>query len=69
LIKNGSLNIDMKDEITRDTLVARDGEVISQRIRDLLGIGPVPPPKRKALPKAPSADDEYELEEPQDTPQ
>ena len=64
LVKNGSLNIDMDDEITRDTLVARDGQVISQRIRDLLGIGPVPPPP-KPPPREPSEGDDYELEEPE----
>ena len=38
LVKDGKLHIDMSDEIARDTLVARDGEVTHPRIRQLLGL-------------------------------
>lgn len=64
--KEGALNIDLQDEITRETLIAQDGQVVSQRIRDLLGIGPVPPPSEPepAADEA-SQDDEYQLEDPQ----
>jgi hypothetical protein len=30
--------IDMADEITRETLVCRDGEVVQPRVRQLLGL-------------------------------
>jgi NAD(P) transhydrogenase subunit alpha len=30
--------IDMADEITRETLVCRDGEVLQPRVRQLLGL-------------------------------
>jgi hypothetical protein len=38
-VKNGELNIDMGDEITRDSLITRDGEVVNARIQALLGAG------------------------------
>ena len=36
LVKNGKLEINVGDEITRDTLITHDGEVVHTRIRDLL---------------------------------
>jgi proton-translocating NAD(P)+ transhydrogenase subunit alpha len=39
LTKEGALNIDLNDEITRETLVARDGEVVNPRVQTLLGVG------------------------------
>jgi NAD(P) transhydrogenase subunit alpha len=38
--KEGAWNIDTKDEITRDTLVAKDGQVVNEAVRELLGIKP-----------------------------
>ena len=38
LVKDGSLALDMDDEITAGTLVSRDGAVVHARIRDLLGV-------------------------------
>ncbi len=37
LVKEGQLHIDTDDEITRETLVTRDGEVAHQRVKELLG--------------------------------
>lgn len=37
LVKEGELRIDTGDEITRETLVTRDGDVAHQRVKDLLG--------------------------------
>jgi len=37
LVKNGTLQIDLEDEITRETLVTRGGEVVHPRVKDLLG--------------------------------
>jgi NAD(P) transhydrogenase subunit alpha len=67
LFKDGALNIDTHDEITRDTLVAMDGQVTNQRIRDMLVMGPA---TSSATPSAaPPGDttgnDEYQLEQPQ----
>lgn len=36
LVKDGRVAIDMNDEITRETLVARDGQVVHPRVRALL---------------------------------
>ena len=38
LTKEGALNIDLNDEITRETLVAHDGEVVNPRVQALLGV-------------------------------
>ena len=38
MIKEGQLNIDLQDEVLRDTLMTRDGEVCHPRIRDLLDL-------------------------------
>jgi NAD(P) transhydrogenase subunit alpha len=39
LTKNGELVIDLKDEVIRETLAAKDGQVQPQRLRDALGLG------------------------------
>ena len=41
MIKDGNVDIDLKDEIVRDTLAAKDGQVQNQRLRDLLDLGPL----------------------------
>jgi NAD(P) transhydrogenase subunit alpha len=70
LAKDGQLRIDLDDEITRETLVARDGEPTHPRIRELLGLVPASGPGSPGGPAgagpkqdAASGDDEYELEE------
>jgi len=40
LVKDGSLEIDMEDEITRGALVARDGQIIQPMVREALGLTP-----------------------------
>jgi H+-translocating NAD(P) transhydrogenase subunit alpha len=48
--------IDAADEITRETLVAKDGEVVHPRVRAALGLAPLPEvPDAAAVPPAPSA--------------
>jgi NAD(P) transhydrogenase subunit alpha len=37
MTKEGALNIDLNDEITRDSLVVRDGEIVNPRVQELLG--------------------------------
>jgi H+-translocating NAD(P) transhydrogenase subunit alpha len=37
ITKDGQLNIDLKDEIVRDTMVARGGEVVHPKVQALLG--------------------------------
>ena len=40
LVKNGALQLDLEDEITRETLLTREGEVVHARIREALGLPP-----------------------------
>jgi NAD(P) transhydrogenase subunit alpha len=42
MVKNGELALDTGDEIVRDTLLARAGEVTSPRVREALGLAPLP---------------------------
>ena len=44
LVKEGELHIDTEDEITRETLVTRGGEVVHERVREILGLPPLEPP-------------------------
>jgi len=41
LVKDGKLALDLEDEITRETLVARGGDVVHPRVRQALGLVPV----------------------------
>lgn len=38
LVKDGKLQLDLKDEITRETLVTQDGEVVNARVREFFGL-------------------------------
>jgi NAD(P) transhydrogenase subunit alpha len=38
MVKEGKLQIDLGDEITRETLLTRDGDVVQPRVRELLGL-------------------------------
>jgi H+-translocating NAD(P) transhydrogenase subunit alpha len=38
LVKEGKLNLDLKDEIIRETLVTQDGEIVNVRIREFFGL-------------------------------
>lgn len=40
LISDGQLKIDLDDEITRETLVVREGNIVNPRVCELLGIEP-----------------------------
>jgi NAD(P) transhydrogenase subunit alpha len=37
-VNKGAVNLSMEDEINRDTMVTRDGEVVNPRVRELLGL-------------------------------
>jgi len=39
LVKDGQLRINMDDEITRETLVAKDGHLLNVKVREALGLG------------------------------
>jgi H+-translocating NAD(P) transhydrogenase subunit alpha len=38
LVKEGKLDLDLKDEIIRETLVAQDGEIVNARVREFFGL-------------------------------
>jgi len=40
IVKEGKLVFDMEDEVVRDTMVARGGEVVNPRVREALGVAP-----------------------------
>lgn len=44
LIDDGDVKLNMSDQITRDTLVTHEGQIVNNRIRDLLGMEPIPEP-------------------------
>ncbi len=41
--KQGRVELNLEDEITRETLVTRDGQIANARVRDALGISARPP--------------------------
>ena len=44
MIRDGQLNVDTGDEIIRDTLLTRGRQVVNNRVRELLGMEPIPTP-------------------------
>ncbi|MDH3717841.1 MAG: Re/Si-specific NAD(P)(+) transhydrogenase subunit alpha [Planctomycetota bacterium] len=55
----GQFKIDMEDEITRETIAAREGEVTNPRMRDILGLPPLAEPEpAPAAETAAESDDE-----------
>lgn len=40
MVKDGALNLNMEDEIIRDTMITRGGEIVSPRIKELLAGSP-----------------------------
>ena len=43
LFKDGQLQLNMQDEIIRETLVTEGGEIVSQRVREFLSLPPLAP--------------------------
>jgi NAD(P) transhydrogenase subunit alpha len=37
LVKKGELKLDLDDEITKDTMLTRKGEIVNARVREILG--------------------------------
>ena len=60
LVKNGELALNLDDEIIKDTMVTHDGEVTTERVRELLGGGAAVPETggdaAAAPPERPAAD-------------
>ncbi len=38
LVKDGKLQLNMEDEITRSTLVTQDGDIVNQRVREFYNL-------------------------------
>jgi NAD(P) transhydrogenase subunit alpha len=49
LVKDGKLQLDTNDEITRDTLVTSGGEVVNARVRQYFSLPPLAPGEEKPL--------------------
>jgi NAD(P) transhydrogenase subunit alpha len=49
LLREGRWNIDGKDEITRDTLITQNGHIVNTKVRELLGLGELPPAYERTL--------------------
>jgi len=58
IIKEGKVEFDMEDEVVRDTMVARGGEVVNPRVREALGLAPAAEPAKPA--EADEADEKAE---------
>jgi NAD(P) transhydrogenase subunit alpha len=41
LVKDGKLQINEADEIHRETLITRDGEIVNARVREFVGLPPL----------------------------
>ena len=52
MVDRGALAVDKDDEIVRDSMLARDGEVTSPRVREALGLPPRPAPVAAGAPGA-----------------
>ncbi len=57
MVSDGKLELNLEDEIVRDTLVCHQGEVTNQRLRDLLDLPPLEKPATEASDEESSAND------------
>jgi H+-translocating NAD(P) transhydrogenase subunit alpha len=48
LVRDGKLELDMNDEITRGTLMCEGGDLVHPRLRDILGLPPLEEPEAPA---------------------
>ena len=75
LVKSGQLSLNLEDEITRETLVCRDGQVVQPRVREILGLPPLGPKQGAEVPtnvadaagntkgeNPPASDDTYKVQ-------
>jgi NAD(P) transhydrogenase subunit alpha len=42
LVRDGKLAVDLEDDVVRDSMVCQDGEIVHTRVREALGVPPVP---------------------------
>jgi H+-translocating NAD(P) transhydrogenase subunit alpha len=48
LVKDGKIDLNLNDEIIRDTLLTRGGEIVNARLREFFGIAPIPEEQKEA---------------------
>ncbi|MFV1968054.1 MAG: Re/Si-specific NAD(P)(+) transhydrogenase subunit alpha [Pirellulaceae bacterium] len=58
MVQDGQLNLDLGDEIIRDTLITQDGEIVNARVREILGMEPIPEPVEEGQADAESGSQE-----------
>jgi NAD(P) transhydrogenase subunit alpha len=67
LVKDGEVDLNLEDEIIRDTLVAHGGQVVNGRVRDLLGLEPLETPAAEVEEPAQEVEEPApQTEEPED---
>jgi NAD(P) transhydrogenase subunit alpha len=59
MVVDGKIDIDVDDDVIRDSVVARGGDVVNNRVREALGLEPLPEPE----PPAPEPEPEAETSE------
>ncbi|MBP89587.1 MAG: NAD(P)(+) transhydrogenase (Re/Si-specific) subunit alpha [Planctomycetaceae bacterium] len=60
LVKDGAADMNLEDEIIRDTLVAYEGEMMNARMRDMLGLDPLSEPEKEDAEASEEADAKQE---------
>lgn len=53
LVKDGQISVNLEDEIIRETLVCREGEIVNPRVRSALGLEAAPGPAEPATASSP----------------
>ena len=56
MVVDGKINIDVDDDVIRDSVVARGGDVVNNRVREALGLEPLPEPEPPAPEPEPEAE-------------
>ena len=56
MVVDGKIDIDVDDDVIRDSVVARGGDVVNNRVREALGLEPLPEPEPPAPEPEPEAD-------------
>lgn len=59
LVVDGAVDIDVDDDVIQQSLVTRGGEVVHPRVREALGLTPLPTPERPAPEPEAETDDDH----------
>ena len=58
MVVDGAIDLDVDDDVIRQSVVARGGDVVNNRVREALGLVPLPEPEPPAPAPAPDAESE-----------